>query len=60
MGTSETTLLELVQAFSMVATHGIQREPYGILEIRSANGEILYQRPPQIPKNPQTVFLKKV
>ena len=47
LGTSETTLLELVQAFTMIANHGLQVEPYGVLEVRSANGEILYQRKPE-------------
>lgn len=45
LGTSETTLLELVQAFAVIANKGVQIEPYGVLEIRSADGQLLYQRP---------------
>lgn len=61
LGTSETTLLELVQAFAMVATHGIQKEPYGVLEIRSADGEVLYERK-SLPEDqkPDRVFKESV
>ena len=44
LGTGETSLLELVQAFTTIANHGEQIEPYGVLEIRSSNGKILYKR----------------
>jgi penicillin-binding protein 1A len=45
LGTAETSLIELVSAYTMIANQGIRIQPYGILEIRTADGKLLYQRP---------------
>jgi len=46
LGTAETSLIELVNAYAMIANQGIRVQPYGILEIRNTDGKLLYQRPP--------------
>ena len=44
LGTSEVTLLELTGAYTAFANKGWGVWPYAIVEIREANGRILYQR----------------
>ena len=44
LGTAETTLLELVGAYSSFANGGWGVLPYGISQIKNAEGEVLYQR----------------
>ena len=44
LGTSEVRLIDMVRAFAEVSAKGSAVEPYGILQIRSASGEVLYQR----------------
>lgn len=44
LGTSEVTLLELTGAYATFANRGRAVMPYAILEIRDANGQLLYQR----------------
>lgn len=44
LGTTEVTLLELVSAYATFANKGKSVWPYGIVEIRNRNGDILYQR----------------
>lgn len=44
LGTYQTNLLSLVRAFVTIANGGYLEQPYGILEIRSSDGKILYQR----------------
>ncbi len=44
LGTSEVTLLELTGAYAAFANRGEAVWPYGIEEIRSASGAILYRR----------------
>jgi penicillin-binding protein 1A len=43
LGTSEVTLLELTAAYAPFANGGHRAPPYGILEIRTAAGEVLYR-----------------
>ncbi len=45
LGVSEVTLLELTGAFAPFANGGARITPYGILEVRTASGRLLYQRP---------------
>ena len=45
LGTLETSLLTLVNAFAIIANQGTMVRPYGILEIRTSEGKVLYQRP---------------
>lgn len=44
LGTYQTNLLSLVRAFTVLANQGEMIQPYGILEIRTADGKILYHR----------------
>lgn len=44
LGTCETTLLEMATAYATFANQGNEVWPYGILEIRDKEGNILYQR----------------
>ncbi len=44
LGTSESNLLELVKVMGVVANHGVAVKPYGILEIRTSGGKVLYRR----------------
>lgn len=50
LGTMETSLLRLVNAFAIIGNQGISVKPYGILEIRNGKGKILYKRPPFVVK----------
>ncbi len=44
LGTSEVTLLELTGAYATFANRGRGAWPYGILEVRGPDGELLYAR----------------
>jgi len=44
LGTSGCTLLEMTNAFAMIANEGIGIQPYAILEIRDDEGNTLYKR----------------
>lgn len=44
LGTEETTLLRLTTAYASFANGGLLTNPYGITEVRSRRGEILYLR----------------
>lgn len=55
LGTSSSNLLELTRMMAIIANHGKKIEPYGILEIRSTNGEILYKRPEPV-EAPEQLF----
>ena len=44
LGTSEVTLIELTSAYAAMASGGTGVIPYGIAEVRSAAGEVLYRR----------------
>jgi penicillin-binding protein 1A len=44
LGTAESNLLELVKVMGVVANKGIVVKPYGILEIRTSGGKVLYKR----------------
>ncbi|MDX2202978.1 MAG: PBP1A family penicillin-binding protein [Hyphomicrobiaceae bacterium] len=46
LGTSEVTLAELTEAYGVIANQGRSLEPYLVRRVRSATGEVLYQRQP--------------
>lgn len=46
LGSSEVTLLELTSAYSTFATDGRRAIPFGITEIASLDGEVLYKNTP--------------
>ena len=50
LGTSDVTLLELTAAYAAIANGGIEVRPWGIREIRTASGTLLYAREPQTPR----------
>lgn len=43
LGTSEVRLLDMTRAFAAVSAGGQSVEPYGILKVTTADGELLYQ-----------------
>lgn len=47
LGTSEMSPMELTTAYAHIAALGHQVVPFGILEIRSRQGELLYQHVPE-------------
>jgi penicillin-binding protein 1A len=49
LGTASTSLLELTAAYAVVAHNGKKVKPYGILEIRNTQGDILYKHQPEMP-----------
>lgn len=51
LGTYQTNLLSLTKAFTILANGGKMVQPYGVLEIRSSDGKILYQR--ETPESPE-------
>jgi len=50
IGTSEVTPLELTAAYASFASVGYAADPYTVTEIRTADGNVLYQRAPQQPQ----------
>ncbi len=50
LGASEVTLLELTSAYAAFATRGISAQPYGILEVRTADGQVLYSHKQPYPR----------
>lgn len=43
LGTSELSLLSLTSAYAVFANNGMSVQPYGIVEIRTGDGELLYR-----------------
>lgn len=43
LGTSETRLIDMTRAFAAVSAGGKSVEPYGILKVTTAGGEVLYE-----------------
>ena len=43
LGSSEVRLIDMTRAFASVAERGTSVEPYGILKVTTADGEVLYQ-----------------
>ena len=48
LGTSEVTLLEMVQAFSVFANQGVRVEPFGILSVKDSSGHVLENNTPVV------------
>ncbi len=46
LGTSEVRLIDMTRAFASVAAKGRSIEPYGIVKVTGADGELLYRRKP--------------
>lgn len=45
LGTAEVSPLALARAYTVIANGGFAVQPYGILEVRTQAGELLYRRP---------------
>ena len=43
LGSSEVRLIDMTRAFAAVSAGGMSVEPYGILKVTSANGDVLYE-----------------
>lgn len=46
LGTSEVRLIDMTRAFASVAAGGRSVEPYGIVKVTAADGQLLYRRKP--------------
>jgi penicillin-binding protein 1A len=46
LGSSEVRVIEMVQAFAGIAGKGVPVEPYGIVKVSGAKGDVLYSRQP--------------
>ncbi len=46
LGTSEVRLVDMTRAFASVAAGGRSVEPYGIVKVTGASGQVLYRRRP--------------
>ena len=44
LGSSDTRLIDMTQAFASVAAQGQSVQPYGIIKVTTADGEVLYSR----------------
>ncbi|MCK0129382.1 PBP1A family penicillin-binding protein [Erythrobacter sp. F6033] len=44
LGSSEVRLIEMTRAFASISAKGKSVEPYGILKVTTASGELLYER----------------
>ena len=49
LGAMDVTLLQLTASFATFVHHGLAVWPYGILEIRTKDGRVLYKREPGAP-----------
>lgn len=47
LGSGEASLLEMTGAYACVAREGYPAKPFGIVEIRTKRGKVLYRPPPQ-------------
>lgn len=43
LGSSEVRLIDMTRAFAAVSERGVSVEPYGIVKVTTADGEVLYQ-----------------
>jgi penicillin-binding protein 1A len=59
LGTSEVTMLEMVQAFSVFANQGVRVEPYAIQEVKDSSGRLLESHTPAAQEvlDPQMAYI---
>ncbi|WP_417450362.1 transglycosylase domain-containing protein [Kordiimonas sp.] len=50
LGTEEVKLLDLAGAYAAVANGGFEAKPYGIVEITTLEGQVIYRRTPISPR----------
>ncbi len=46
LGSAEVRVIDMTAAFAAVARGGVSVDPYGITKVTTADGRLLYQRPP--------------
>jgi penicillin-binding protein 1A len=56
LGTSALSLMDLTTGYASFASGGYASKPYAVLEIRRANGDLLYNRSEAITMPPRRVF----
>ncbi len=47
LGSAEVRVIDMTAAFAAVARKGVSVQPYGITKVTTADGRLLYQRPPE-------------
>jgi len=47
LGTSEVRVIDMARAFASVSAKGRAVEPFGILRVKNADGDVLYEREPK-------------
>ncbi len=47
LGSSEVRVIDMTAAFAAIARKGVSAAPYGITKVTTADGRLLYQRPPE-------------
>ena len=47
LGTAEVTPMDMTRAYAVIQNGGYEVEPYGVLEVRTARGELLYRHEPK-------------
>ncbi len=50
LGTEEVKLVDLTGAYAAIANGGFEAEPYGIVEITTLEGQVIYRRNPLSPR----------
>ncbi len=58
LGTSEVTVLGMANAYSAFSSGGYRANPSGILQISATNGEVLYRRSEDGPKNQRVLSVE--
>ena len=56
LGTSALSLLDLTTGYATFAAGGLVAKPYAVLEIRRANGDLLYSRADSMKRPPRRAF----
>ncbi len=60
LGTSALTLLDLATGYATFAADGKQAHPYAVVEIKRANGDLIYERSKKVRPPEQTLPADKV
>jgi len=60
LGTNEVTVLDMTGGFAVFANGGMEVKPYGVLEIRTQEGELLYDRERDEPAPKRVAELEKI
>ena len=56
LGTSALSLLDLTTGYATFAAGGVVAKPYAVLEVRRANGDLLYNRADSLERPPRRAF----